>query len=105
MPNVSNLTLKLQTGSDNTYFATWDFKEEAKKTSGGSSTSTVKVGSTVTVNKGATYYNGVQPSSWVYDDSFKVVQVKGDRVVLGSNSSGSHNIMSAVNRKDLMVRQ
>ena len=30
MASVKNLTIKLQSGSDNTYYASWDFDEEVK---------------------------------------------------------------------------
>lgn len=102
MPSVSNLTVKLQTGSDNIYFATWDFKESAKKPSGGSSTSTIKTGDWVTIKSGATYYNGVSIPSWVMSDTWKVIQItKGDRAVLGKNKSGSNDIQSAISTKYL----
>lgn len=102
MPSVSDLTLKLQTGTDSTYFATWEFKESAKKTSGGSSTSTIKTGDWVTIKSGATYYNGVSIPSWVMGETWKVIQVSnGDRAVLGANKSGSHNIQSPVSTKYL----
>lgn len=102
MPNVSNLALKLQTGTDSTYFATWEFEESAKKPSGGSSSSTIRKGDWVTITSGATYYNGVAIPSWVKAETWKVIQVtKGDRAVLGPNKKGGYNIQSAISTKYL----
>lgn len=102
MPQVSDLKLKLQTGTDSTYFATWDFKESAKKPSGGSSTSTIKKDDWVTVKSGATYYNGSHIPNWVYDNKWKVIQVtQGDRAVLGPSQNGKYNIQSAISTKYL----
>lgn len=102
MPSVSNLGLRLQVGSENTYFATWKFEESVKKKSGGSSTSAIKNSDWVTIKSGATYYNGVSIPSWVMSDTWKVVQItKGDRAVLGTNKSGTHNIQSAISTKYL----
>lgn len=102
MPSVSDLVLKLQTGTDNKYFATWDFKESAKKDSGGSSTSTIKKGDWVTIKSGASYYNGVSIPSWVMAETWKVIQVtNGDRAVLGPNKTGAYDIQSAISTKHL----
>ena len=102
MPSISDLTLKLQAGTDSTYYATWNFEESAKKDSGGASTSTIKKGDWVTILAGATYYNGVSIPSWVMKDTWYVVQVtQGDRAVLGRNKSGTNNIQSAISTKYL----
>lgn len=102
MPSVSNLKIGLQAGTDNTYYARWDFNESVKKTKGGPSTSTVKTGNWVTIKSGAKYYNGVSIPSWVMSDTWKVIQVtNGDRAVLGTNKSGTHDIQSAISTKYL----
>lgn len=99
MPSVSDLTLKLQTGTDSTYFATWDFKESAKKSTPSTS---IKTGDWVTIKSGAVYYNGVSIPSWVMAETWKVIQVtKGDRAVLGPNKNGNHNIQSPISTKYL----
>lgn len=41
------------------------------------------VGDTVMVKEGATDYNGNYLSSWVYEAEFEVMEIKGDRVVIG----------------------
>lgn len=104
MPKVSNLIIKLQTGTDGTYYASWDFKEDVKNdTSKPSSSSSIKPGVLVTIKSGAKYYNGVSMPSWVMSDKWKVVQVSGDRAVLGKNASGTHDIQSPVNVKYLTL--
>ena len=103
MAKVSKLKIAQQSGTDNTYFASWEFTE-SKTTSSSTSSSgsgSVKVGSLVSIKSGATYYNGASIPSWVMERQWYVVQVKGDRAVLGKDSSGSYNIQSAINTKYL----
>lgn len=95
MAKVSNLKIKLQTGSDNTYFATWTFAtNKAVSTS-------VKVGSWVTIKSGATYYNGVSIPSWVFNETWYVTQINGDRAVLGKSKSGTYDIQSPISTRYL----
>lgn len=98
MAQVKNLAIKLQAGTVNTYYATWEFD-----TGGGTSaTSTaIKAGALVSISSDATYYNGSHMPDWVKNDRWYVIQVKGDRAVLGKNVSGKHNIKSPVNTKYL----
>lgn len=95
MVTVTNLTISKQTGS-NSHYATWSFSSGTIVSS-----SSVKIGDLVTIKSGATYYNGVSIPSWVMSDKWYVVQLKGDRAVLGKNASGSHNIMSPINVSNL----
>lgn len=100
MPNVSDLVLKLQTGTDSTYFATWDFKETTSKKT--TTSSSIKSGDWVTIKSGASYYNGVAIPSWVFSETWKVVQVTGgDRAVLGVNKKGGYDIQSPISTKYL----
>lgn len=105
MPKVSNLTIDIQSGSSSTYFASWDFKEDIKNdppgSSGSGSSSSVKVGAYVQIKSGATYYNGVSIPSWVMSDTWQVIELSGDRAVLGRNKSGTNNIESPINVKYL----
>ena len=94
---VSNLKIQLQNDTDNTYFATWDFKSTNK----GSTSTSIKTGSLVKIKSGAKYYNGVSIPSWVMSDSWYIIQISGDRAVLGKNKSGSSNINSPINTKYL----
>lgn len=95
MASVTNLKLALQSGTDSTYYATWDFKEPAKIYA--EQIGNYRVGEWVTIQSGATWYNGVSISSWVFNETWKITQIKGARAVLGRNKSGTHNIQSAIN--------
>lgn len=97
MAKVSNLTIKLQNGTDSTYYASWDFTETTKTT-----TSSIKAGNLVSIKSGATYYNGVAIPDWVASQKWYVSEVKGDRAVLGKNQSGTNNINSPINVKNLV---
>ena len=95
MVTVKNLTIAKQSGS-NTHYATWSFSGGTVVTSG-----SIKVGSLVTIKSGATYYNGVAIPSFVMNDKWYVVEVYGDRAVLGKNQSGTHNIQSPIKVSNL----
>lgn len=94
---VKNLTIEPQSGSDRTYFASWSFTYPKVLTS----TGTIKAGVLVSIKSGASYYNGVSIPSWVMSDTWYVVQVSGDRAVLGKNTKGDHDIQSPINIKYL----
>lgn len=93
---VSNLVIHTQAGVENSYYARWEFKA-TKTVTGGN----IKVGDLVTVKPGSTWYNGVAISSFVFDEKWYVTQVNGDRAVLGKNQSGTNNIISPINTKNL----
>lgn len=97
---VSNLNITLQKGTDNSYYASWDFKETVKTTSN----SAIKKGDIVSIKSGAKWYNGVKIPNWVLGYKWYVVQVKGDRAVLGKNANGSgnHDIQSPIRTSDLI---
>lgn len=106
MAKVSKLKIDLQNNTDNTYFASWEFPMGSSSSSSGGTTSstTFRAGDVVSIKSSATkYYNGVSIPSWVKELKWKLVQVKGNRAVLGKNASGSesHNIQSAINTKDI----
>lgn len=103
MPSVTNLKIAAQTGASNTYYATWDFKETITKKVENTSNNGIAVGDWVTIKSGATYYNGVSIPSWVFNETWKVVQVgRGDRAVLGKNKTGKYDIQSAISTKYLI---
>ena len=97
MANVRNLRINFQSGSNNTYYAAWDFDYPETSSSG-----SIKQGSLVTIKSGATWYNGSRISTWVFNHKWIVSQVKSDRAVLGKNLSGSNNINSPINVKYLV---
>lgn len=96
---VKNLAVKLQSGTDNTYYATWDAPVSTVTTT--TSSGSIKKGSLVSIKSGATWYNGSTIASWVFDEKWYVYQVNGNRVVLNKNQSGTHSIMSPINSKYL----
>ena len=101
MAKVSNLTVQKQSGNDNTYYATWVFNETQKNTT--VTTGAIKKGDLVSIKSTATtYYNGVAMPSWVRSDRWYVIEVSGNRAVLGRNASGTHNIISPVRVSDLV---
>lgn len=57
----------------------------------------LNVGDTVTVKSGATDYNGKKLASFVYKQKYTVMQIKGDRVVIGQKDV----ITAAINKKYL----
>lgn len=98
MAKVSNLTIRLQSGSDSTYYATWKFNSTTTTTSSGK----IKVGDYVTVKSGAKWYNGVSIASFVFTSGpWKVIEISGSRAVLGRNQSGTNNIESPIDIKYL----
>ena len=99
MAKVKNLAIKLQSGSDSTYYASWDFEETTKTTT--TTSNGIKKGDLVSIKSGAKYYNGVAIPSWVMADQWYISYIKGDRAVLGKNKSGTNNIESPINVKYL----
>lgn len=59
----------------------------------------ITVGSRVKVNKGAKTYTGGGMASFVYANTYTVIQVDGDRVVIGQNGV----VTAAVNNRDLTL--
>lgn len=97
---VKNLVLNLQTGTDNTYYASWDAPVSTVTTG---SSGSIKKGSLVSIKSGATWYNGTSIPSGVLAKKWYVLQVKGDRAVLHkAETSGDYdNIMSPIHTKYL----
>ena len=96
---VKNLAVKLQSGTDNTYYAAWDAPTSTVTTT--TTSSSIKKGSLVSIKSGATWYNGAKIDSWVFNEKWHVYQVDGNRVVIDKNKSGTHSIMSPINSKYL----
>lgn len=61
-------------------------------------TSSIKVGDTVKVKRGANTYNGGSLASFVYDRNHKVSEVSGNRAVITYDGT----VVAAVNTKDLI---
>lgn len=96
---VNSLRVGLQTGSSNTYYATWTFGQTQRSTTSVNTKAvgTVAIGQYVTIKPGATYYNGVAIPSSVMNDKWQVIEIKGDRAVINRNVSGTKTIMSPIN--------
>lgn len=94
---VENLQVRLQTGSDSTLVASWTFDASNATVSPGA----VKVGDWVTVKEGSTWYNGVGIASHVFGQEWQVIEVAGDRAVLGPNRSGA-SVNSPINVANLV---
>lgn len=95
---VTNLQINLQSGTDNTLYATWDFNDTKKVVS-----SSIKKGSVVSIKSGATYYNGASIPSWVMAKKWIVDSVSGDRAVINKSQDGKNAINSPINVKYLTV--
>ena len=57
----------------------------------------VKVGSLVSIDSNAVYYNGTGIPAWVKSQKWYVSQITGDRAVLGKSEDGKYNIQSPIN--------
>lgn len=64
----------------------------------------IAVKKAVKLSSDAVYYGGAQIPAWVKNDSWIVLSVKGDRVVLGENASGSNRIDSPVYAHQIIVQ-
>ena len=67
------------------------------KNSSSSNSSTIKVGDKVKVKSGAKDYNGTGLANSVYSNIYDVIQINGDRVVIGKGNA----VTAAVNKKNL----
>lgn len=59
----------------------------------------IKVGSKVKVKQGAKDYNGVQLASFVYKNTYDVIEVSGNRIVIGIGSA----VTAAVHKDNLIL--
>lgn len=75
----------------------WVAESDIKKQSSSSSTTPIKVGDKVKVKKGAKSYEGAKIASFVYNNTYRVDQLKGSRAVLDLTG-----ICTAFNVKDLI---
>ena len=97
---VTGLKIDKQNGTDSTYFASWSFTSPTVTTYN----KTKLLNSVVTIKSGATYYNGAHIPDWVMSDQWHVIQVDGNRAVLGKNVKKTHDIQGAINTKYLTVK-
>ena len=62
-----------------------------------------KVGDLVTINPGAKWYSGSSIKLSCFSDKWYIMQVKGDRIVLGMNEKETRNIISPIHAKDITL--
>lgn len=65
-----------------------------------SESTTLKVGDTVKVKQGAAPWNGGKLASWVYSSTFELMELKGERAVIGKGGA----VTTAINVKNLVVQ-
>lgn len=100
---VKNLVLDLQTGTDNTYYASWDAPTTTVTTTTTSSGSgSIRKGGLVSIKSGATYYNGVAIPDWVMSQKWYILEISGTRAVINKNESGTNAIMSPIHVNNLI---
>lgn len=76
----------------------WVYLADLEKVSGTiTQKKSIKVGDTVKVKSGAKTYNGGALAVFVYTQKYKVMELKGDRVVIGQHGQ----VTAAVNKADL----
>ena len=103
MPKVSNLAIAVQTGSDNTLYATWQFSESTVTTPTKATNRAIQPGDRVTVNRGSKWYNGASISSFVFNYQWIVLEVSGQRVVINRSTDGRYAIMSPIAMSNLTL--
>ena len=80
-------------------YSVFDSKGNVVYTTNAPVTKTIKVGSTVKVNKGAKTYSGGNLASFVYNRNHTVKEIKGERVVITYNGV----VVAAVKFSDLTL--
>lgn len=96
MAQVYNLRIERQNESKS-LFARWEFQNQTTIV-----TPQISVGGWVRIKGGVTrWYNGARIDSWVLGQEWQVIEIRGARVVINSNRSGSNHIMSPININDI----
>lgn len=92
----------IQNETSDKFYVVWSFPSTATSapSTGGGSTS-IKVGSKVTVKSGSKWYNGATIDSFVFGKQWVVASLSGDRAVLGKSTDGAYNIMSPIKVSNL----
>ena len=63
----------------------------------------IGVGSRVKVKAGSKTYSGVQIAKFVYNNTWFVKEVDGNRVVIDKDASGKHSILTAIHKDNLIL--
>lgn len=96
MPKVKNLQIEIQNGSTQ-YFASWEFDQGTRNNNAAVTNYSINPGDLVSINAGATWYNGAYIDDWVFQERWYVLEVYGDRAVLDQNEAGTNWIESPIN--------
>ena len=76
-------------------------KTPAKSKTNSKTSKTIKVGSTIKIKKGANQYGTTRDfASFVYDRKYKVIEIRGNRVVFADGKT----VMGAVGKNDCIVQ-
>lgn len=67
-----------------------------------SASAAIRAGDWVTVKPGARWYNGSTIRPFVFEKTWQVIQVNGDRAVLGMDKDEVYNIQSPIHVEDLV---
>ena len=76
------------------------FIDHKAKPQAPSTASALKVGDTVKVKQGAAPWNGGRLASWVYSSTFELMELSGERAVIGKGGA----VTTAINVKNLVVQ-
>lgn len=62
----------------------------------------IEIGSKVKVKAGSKTYSGVQIANFVYNNTWIVKEVDGNRVVIDKDTSGKHSILTVIHKDNLI---
>lgn len=94
--NADSLANKLKSDGYDVYVTTRSGQPASNSTS---KPKTLKVGSKVKVNKGAKDFNGGSLASFVYNNTYDVIQINSNRVVIGKGNT----VVAAVHKNNLTI--
>lgn len=94
--NADAMAAKLKAAGYDTYITTKGGTPAGQT----SPTPTIKVGSKVKVKKGAKTYTGGNLASFVYNNVYDVIQINGDRVVIGKGTA----VTAAIHKDNLILQ-
>src|SRR5690606_35049600 len=94
--NANNLASKLKKAGYDVYITTNAGTPVAPASA--AAPASIRVGDKVRVKYGASTYDGKSLASFVYNTVYNVIQVNGDRVVIGKGSA----VTAAVHIKDII---
>lgn len=97
--NADKMAQKVKSAGFDAIVTTQGGKVVTTTSSTAKATATLKVGSKVKVKNGAKTYDGKSLANFVYKETYDVIQVNGDRVVIGKGKA----VTAAVKKQDLII--